>query len=158
MTRRLSPWLLSFLCALPASALAQATQTAASYCYSEAGAPTVYFSRAFETGLNLTARNIEGPVQQEWGGGRHRRLRGRAGAAARRADAAGRSSSVNGVYPHSWPTSGITCSANRSISSNWGLDWSSSNPTPASAKAPIRSATCSGVPTNPARSPRLDTE
>ena len=55
-------------------------------------------------------------------------------------------------------TRGITCSAKRSISSSWGLHCNSSRPTPASRNSRMRSATCSAVPTKPARRPRLDTE
>ena len=49
-------------------------------------------------------------------------------------------------------------SANRSISSNWGLHWSRKKSTPSFSNAPIRSSTCAGVPTSPERKPRLDTE
>ena len=51
----------------------------------------------------------------------------------------------------------MTCAPNRAISSACGLNCSSISPTPACSYARIRSATCSGVPTSPARSPRLDT-
>ena len=52
----------------------------------------------------------------------------------------------------------MTVSAKRSISSSWGLHWSSSRSTPAASNSAMRLATCSGVPTRPERKPRLDTE
>ena len=55
-------------------------------------------------------------------------------------------------------TSGMTSSANRSISSCCGENWSSSRSTPARSNASMRCATCEGVPTSPARSPRFETE
>jgi hypothetical protein len=55
-------------------------------------------------------------------------------------------------------TSGMTCSANRSISSYCGLNWSRSRSRPLCSNAMTCSATCSGVPTRPLRRPRLDTE
>lgn len=55
-------------------------------------------------------------------------------------------------------TSGITSSAKRSISSSWGENWRSNRSRPTSSNSTMRSATCSGVPTSPERSPRLDTE
>lgn len=54
--------------------------------------------------------------------------------------------------------SGMTVSANRSISSSCGLNCSSSRSTPADSRSRMRSATFSGVPTRPARSPRFETE
>ena len=52
----------------------------------------------------------------------------------------------------------MTVSANRSISSSWGLHWSKKKATPASENSPIRSSTWPGVPISPERNPRLDTE
>ena len=52
----------------------------------------------------------------------------------------------------------MIASANRSISSNWGLHWSRKKSTPSRSKAPILSSTCAGVPTRPERKPRLETE
>ncbi len=52
----------------------------------------------------------------------------------------------------------ITNSEKRSISSSCGLNCNSSRSTPASSNSAIRSATCSGVPTRPERSPRFETE
>jgi putative colanic acid biosysnthesis UDP-glucose lipid carrier transferase len=49
-------------------------------------------------------------------------------------------------------------SANRSISSSWGLHWSKKKSTPSRSNAPILSSTCAGVPTSPERKPRLETE
>ena len=56
------------------------------------------------------------------------------------------------------PLCWITCAEKRSISSSCGLNCSSSKSTPASSNSAMRSATCSGVPTSPERSPRLETE
>ena len=52
----------------------------------------------------------------------------------------------------------MMASAKRSISSSWGLHWSRKKSTPSLSKAPILSSTFAGVPTNPERKPRLETE
>lgn len=52
----------------------------------------------------------------------------------------------------------MIASANRSISSNWGLHWSKKKSTPSRSKAPILSPTCAGVPNSPERKPLLETE
>lgn len=52
----------------------------------------------------------------------------------------------------------MIASANRSISSSWGLHWSRKKSTPSRSNAPILSSTCAGVPTSPERKPRLETE
>ena len=81
-----------------------------------------------------------------------RRMRRAAGAPAARRPVVRQAAAARDL------TSGITCSENRSISSSWGENWSSIRSIPASSNARIRSATCCGVPTRPARSPRLETE
>lgn len=52
----------------------------------------------------------------------------------------------------------MMASANRSISSHWGLHWSRKKSTPSHSKTPILSPTCAGVPASPERRPRLETE
>ncbi len=65
---------------------------------------------------------------------------------------------VNLLPGYAYSGARIIVSANRSISSNWGLHWSRKKSTPAAAKAPILSSTSAGVPTSPERKPRLETE
>ena len=52
----------------------------------------------------------------------------------------------------------ITCAEKRSISSACGLDCSNTMSTPTAENSSSLSFTASGVPTNPLRSPRFDTE
>lgn len=52
----------------------------------------------------------------------------------------------------------MIASANRSISSGWGLHWSRKKSTPSRSNAAILSSTCVGVPTSPERKPLLETE
>jgi putative colanic acid biosynthesis UDP-glucose lipid carrier transferase len=52
----------------------------------------------------------------------------------------------------------MIASANRSISSSWGLHWSRKKSTPSRSNSPIRSCTWAGVPASPERRPRLETE